>query len=63
MNRSTRRIALLALPWALLGACRDGEVPNFHLIDQNPASRTYAETVSPRDFIGQVSAWYFGNAG
>jgi hypothetical protein len=36
--------------------------PDFQLVDVNATSPTYNETVSPRDFLGQVSAWYFGHA-
>ena len=37
-------------------------VANFSLPDVNPASATYGQDVSPRDYLGQVSAWYFGDA-
>ncbi len=37
-------------------------VPDFALTDENPASSTYQKSVSPRDYLGQVSAWYFGHA-
>ena len=37
-------------------------VPDFHLLDVNPNSTTYDSTVSPRDHLGQISAWYFGHA-
>lgn len=37
-------------------------VPDFELVDVNPNSETYNQTVSPRDFLGQISAWYFGHA-
>ncbi len=37
-------------------------VPDFHLVDVNATSPTYNQSVSPRDFLGQVSAWYFGHA-
>ena len=37
-------------------------VPDFALTDENPASATYQKSVSPRDYLGQVSAWYFGHA-
>ncbi len=37
-------------------------VPDFALTDENPASSTYQDSVSPRDYLGQVSAWYFGHA-
>ncbi|MEM8678941.1 MAG: hypothetical protein AAGF97_06300 [Planctomycetota bacterium] len=38
------------------------EVSDFSLIDVNPTSKTYNQPVSPRDYLGQVSAWYFGHA-
>ena len=38
------------------------EVPDFHLVDVNPASPRAGRIVSPRDYQGQVSAWYFGHS-
>lgn len=43
----------------------EGEVApmaDFSLVDVNPNSTTYNDRVSPRQFIGQMSAWYFGHA-
>ncbi len=57
------RVGLAAIAAVALMSCDDGLVPEFDLVDENPASPSYLETVSPRDYIGQVSAWYFGNAG
>ena len=37
-------------------------VPDFALVDVNPTSDTYEQEVSPRQFQGQVSGWYFGQA-
>jgi hypothetical protein len=37
-------------------------VPNFGLLDVNPASPTAGRVVSPRDFEKRVSAWYFGHS-
>lgn len=34
-------------------------VPDFHIVDINPASARFNQTVSPRDYLQQVSAWYF----
>jgi hypothetical protein len=34
--------------------------PDFSLVDVNPASATYNQPVSPRDYLGQVSVWMFG---
>jgi hypothetical protein len=38
-------------------------MPDFSLADVNPASASYAQQVSPRDYLGKISAWYFGKAG
>jgi len=38
-------------------------VPDFHLYDVNPHSRRDDGLVSPRDYLLQVSGYYFGAAG
>lgn len=37
-------------------------MPDFQLTDVNSNSPTYSLPVSPRDYLGGVSAWYFGHA-
>ncbi len=37
-------------------------VPDFALVDVNPTSSTYNQPVSPRDYLQEVSGWYFGHA-
>ncbi len=37
-------------------------VPDFGLLDVNTASPTSGAVVSPRDYLEQVSGWYFGHA-
>jgi hypothetical protein len=37
-----------------------GAAPNFALRDVNPSSPSYGERVGPRDYLGTVSAWFFG---
>ncbi|MBI4717874.1 MAG: hypothetical protein HY763_08735 [Planctomycetes bacterium] len=37
-------------------------LPDFSLRDVNPRSARYDSEVSPRDYLGQVSAWYFGHS-
>lgn len=37
-------------------------VPDFSLLDDNANSATYGQAISPRDYLGQVSAWYFGHS-
>ncbi len=40
----------------------DEAMPDFAVLDVNPTSPRYNEEVSPRDYIGQISAWYFGHS-
>ncbi|MCA9149695.1 MAG: hypothetical protein KDA92_10365 [Planctomycetales bacterium] len=43
----------------------EGEGPlvtDFSLEDVNPNSATYGQMVSPRDFQGSLSGYYFGHA-
>ena len=44
----------------VLGA---GQVPDFKLTDANPNSVRFGTSVSPRDYLLQVSGYYFGFAG
>ena len=37
-------------------------MPDFSLTDVNTASATANQGVSPRDYLQQVSGWYFGTA-
>jgi hypothetical protein len=37
-------------------------IPDFSLLDLNQTSLTFAQQTSPRDYLGGVSAWYFGDA-
>lgn len=70
MKRLNRRLAATILGLAvLLGpGCSDDptksdpRAPNFALIDVNPNSERHNETVSPRDYVGSISAYYFGAA-
>lgn len=67
---SRRRLTLEALEWRqmlhgsdLLAAEGETEpVADFSLVDVNPTSETYDQEVSPRDYLGGVSAYYFGAA-
>lgn len=64
------RVATALALCALLAACGDdkptppttGIVPDFALVDLNPGSASYQQSVSPRDYLQKVSAWYFGHA-
>lgn len=35
-------------------------VADFSMPDVNPASSTFNRSLSPRDFLGDVTAWMFG---
>ena len=39
-----------------------GLAPDFALKDVNTNSATHDSTISPREYLGKVSAWYFGHA-
>lgn len=38
-----------------------GPAADFSLPDVNPNSALFETNVSPRDYLGQVSGWYFGH--
>ena len=40
----------------------DDVLPDFSLGDVNPNSSRYQEIVSPRDYLGEISVWYFGHS-
>lgn len=40
----------------------EGVMPDFVLEDVNLSSATYQQTVSPREKLDRVSAWYFGHS-
>lgn len=40
----------------------DDALPDFSVVDVNAESARYHEAVSPRDYLGQISAWYFGHS-
>ncbi len=37
-------------------------VSDFSVVDVNPNSATYNQAVSPKDYLKQVSGWYFGHS-
>jgi hypothetical protein len=57
---------------AVLAACNNDSsletsvpadaVADFALTDVNATSPSAGRAVSPRDYLGQVSAWYFGHS-
>ncbi len=52
--------AAMSLQFAAEG--EGSPLPDFQLEDVNPASSTFGRDVSPRDYLSQVSAWYFGHS-
>jgi hypothetical protein len=44
------------------GEGESSPMPDFTLTDVNSGSATANQAVSPRDYLEQVSGWYFGNA-
>jgi hypothetical protein len=68
-RRQSRRLTAERLEsrWLLAGVndhidFAEGEadvVSDFALVDLNPNSATYEDAVSPRDYLQQVSGWYF----
>lgn len=65
-------LALLCLPSCGCSSC-DGaavvqtgpplaQAPQFLLQDLNDTSGTYTQQLSPRAYLGGVSAWYFGHS-
>ena len=47
----------------LAGSLAAGEpAPDFDLVDVNETSPRYWESVSPSDYLHQVSAYYFGSS-
>ena len=66
-------VAASALAAVLLTACSWNDdaagptlgaaaVTDFGLLDVNPTSPRSGQVVSPRDYVGTVSAWYFGHS-
>ena len=53
---------LLAFLAGIIGASA-AVMPDFRLVDDNPSSPRYRQTVSPRDYQLQVVAVYFGDSG
>lgn len=61
---------LIVLAALVLPACGGGGkaaavptiMPDFSLQNVNPNAVPTGNMVSPRDYLGQVSAWYYGHA-
>ncbi len=56
--------AFCALLWMSLGAGSLADpVRDFSVVDANTTSPRYGTACSPRDYLHQVSGYYFGNPG
>ena len=78
MRFGARRAILATLVIAALAGCGDDPTnppacvvgintidyvePDFMLQDTNPNSATATQDVTPRTFLGEISAWYFGHS-
>ena len=72
MKMSSFKTLIFVAVVALAAGCGDddpvnpgpgaGQVPDFSLADVNPTSATADQSVSPRDYLTKVSAWYFGHS-
>ncbi len=64
VNRRRFTGAVVSASLILAGsAVLGGEaMTGFALPDVNPSSLTYGQMVSPDDFEGMTSGWYFGHA-
>jgi hypothetical protein len=62
---ATRRVlaALPAAVWLAAATCPAAPEAAFSLPDVNPASDRSGALVSPRDYLGRVTVWYFGHEG
>ncbi len=56
------RAAWLANPSVTDSAVVSFDAPDFSLQDLNPNSATFGQNVSPGDFVGSLSVWYFAYA-
>ena len=68
-RRSITRVSALLLFLAVVGCSGDKPSkptedprPDFQLTDVNANSARAGQAVSPRDYLGKVSAWYFGHS-
>ena len=72
IRRAAPPLALLAAFVVALAGCSKDQptkplpissmVPDWTLTDVNPNSATHGQAVSPRGQLGNISAWYFGDA-
>ena len=65
-TRASARALRLRAAWKKIVRAEEklgfGPKPDFELADVNPSSSSFGRTVTPRDFLGKVSAYYFGHS-
>ena len=62
-QRHMMHAALGLPPEAGEGEAISGDiVPDFALVDVNPSSSSFEQTLSPQNYLGQATAWYFGHS-
>jgi hypothetical protein len=60
---SSTAAALIIVAWAAPSCGQGpGAAADFSLPDVNPNSASFQAQISPRDYLQQVSGWYFGHA-
>jgi hypothetical protein len=57
------RFAAAAAACITVATCPAAPEPAFSLPDVNPMSDRSGVLVSPRDYLGRVTVWYFGHEG
>jgi hypothetical protein len=62
MNHNLGRLVVVFSFFGQIAGGAAGLVSDFHLMDVNPHSARYQAPVSPRDYLLQVSGYYFGHA-
>ena len=60
LNRWCRALEILETRDLLAAGGIGEKVFDFSIPDVNPTSATFGQNVSPSDYLGKVSAWYFG---
>jgi hypothetical protein len=57
-----RAIGMVGVMIGIVAGMADEPAPDFHLVDVNTNSPRFKAQVSPRDYILQVSGYYFATA-
>jgi hypothetical protein len=60
VNHNISRLLALFGVIGQLNGFATGQAPDFRLVDLNTKSERYMAPVSPRDYLLQVTGYYFG---